>query len=182
MKSKKILTFLASLAMAFTLIGCDKASNEADDSKTEVKAEQKVGEDKEETPAEEENKDQAKDGENSESNEGKSPIYSVKFDYLPENFVENFRDEKDNLLTVEYGEDKNPAKKITLQLSDNMERFEKLYQMPEDAEDIKIGDKDAKFWDDGSFRYVVENLDAYSIYARSTLDKDETLKILEEVK
>ena len=107
---------------------------------------------------------------------------TLAYNYLPEDFEENFRDEKKDLLTIEFGQKNNPAKKITVQVSDNEERFKGLFTMPEDTEDVKVGEEDGKFWDDGSFRYLVVERENYSIYARSTLDKDETIKVVAEAK
>lgn len=166
MKVKKILASAMALALAFGLMACGNTENEA--TKNEETGLEESTSDKEETKEEESTFD--------------SPIYDVKYNYLPEKFGENFRDEKDDLLTIEFGQESNPAKKITVQLSDNQERFKDLFDMPEDAEDVKLGEESGKFWDDGSFNYLVVDRKDYSIYARSTLDKEETIKVVEEAK
>ena len=176
MTAKKMLTSAMVALFAFSLMACSNTNQENTGAKEETKVEEKA-EDKDATESKEESKDA-----NKEEKKFDSPIYDVEYSYLPENFEENFRDEKKDLLTIEFGEKNNPAKKITVQLSDNKERFDKLFTMPEDIEDVKVGDKDGKFWDDGSFRHLVVEKDGYSIYARSSLDKDETIKVVEEAK
>lgn len=177
MNIKKIFASAMTLALAFGLMACSNDANKKEETKQETKQEEKADdkdskEDKKDEDAEEE----------ASAKKFDSPIYDVKYKYLPENFGENFRDEKKDLLTIEFGEKNNPAKKITVQLSDNEERFKGLFTMPEDAEDVKVGDKDGKFWDDGSFRYLVVEREGYSIFARSSLDKDETIKVVSEAK
>lgn len=157
MKIKKIFASAMTLALAFGLMACSNDAKNNEDKKEE---------------GEKETSDKKFD----------SPIYDVAYNYLPEDFEENFRDEKKDLLTIEFGQKNNPAKKITVQVSDNEERFKGLFTMPEDTEDVKVGEEDGKFWDDGSFRYLVVERENYSIYARSTLDKDETIKVVAEAK
>lgn len=170
MKLKKIFASAMTLALAFGLMACSKAEENKDGAKDTAKVEEKT-----EAKADDKDKDD-------KATENKSPIYAVKYNYLPEKFDENFRDEKKDLLTIEFGEKTNPAKKITVQLSDNQERFKGLFKMPENAENVKVGDKDGKFWDDGSFKYLVVDRDGYSIFTRSTLDKEETIKVVAEAK
>lgn len=169
MKIKKIFASAMTLALAFGLMACSNDANKNEDSKEEVKQEEKA-------------EDKASDEDSKEDKKFDSPIYDVAYNYLPEDFEENFRDEKKDLLTIEFGQKNNPAKKITLQVSENEERFKGLYTMPEDAEDVKVGEEDGKFWDDGSFRHLVVEREGYSIYARSSLDKDETIKVVSEAK
>lgn len=114
--------------------------------------------------------------------EEKSEIYQKEFSYLPEGFVENFSDNKKDLRTVEYVDEKNPAKKITLQLCDNDDTFKEFIKVADDTEEIDIDDQKAQFWDDGAFRYILLDKGTYKIFARSTLDKEETIKIVQEIK
>lgn len=114
--------------------------------------------------------------------EEKSEIYQKEFSYLPEGFVENFSDNKKDLRTVEYVDEKNPAKKITLQLCDNDDTFKEFIKVADDTEEIDLADQKAQFWDDGAFRYILLDKGTYKIYARSTLDKEETIKIVQEIK
>lgn len=109
-------------------------------------------------------------------------VFGLGIGYLPENFIENYRDEKKDLHTVEYVAEKNPAAKIQLQVSDNEERFAELVTVPEDAEEITIDGEAAKYWEDGSFKLIVMSKGANHIYARSTLDRDETIKVVEELR
>ena len=180
MKIKKIFASAMTLALAFGLMACSNDANKNEDKKEEVKQEEKV----EDKASDEDSKEGKEEETEKESSDKKfdSPIYDVAYNYLPEDFEENFRDEKKDLLTIEFGQKNNPAKKITVQVSDNEERFKGLFTMPEDAEDVKVGEEDGKFWDDGSFRYLVVERENYSIYARSSLDKDETIKVVSEAK
>lgn len=184
MTNKKLLTALMAAALSTTLMACgNDAANEANNTANEVveETETEVGEtaeDAEEILETEENAEVAEDVDT----EAESDIYALEFGYLPENFVENFKDEKKDLRTVEYMAEKNPASKIQIQISDNEERFGDLVTVPDDAEDIEVGSDPAKFWDDGSFRYLVTSKASHHIYARSTLDKDETIKVVEEIK
>ena len=86
------------------------------------------------------------------------------------------------MLTVEYGAPKNPAQKITVQISNNEERMAELVNVPEDAEDITIGENTGKYWDDGSFNYIFIKNGQNEIYARSTLEKEEAVKVVEGIK
>lgn len=172
----KIFASAMTLSLAFGLMACSNDANKKEDSKQETKQEEKADNKDSKEDKKEEKKEEAS------AKKFDSPIYDVKYNYLPENFAENFRDEKKDLLTIEFGEKNNPAKKITVQLSDNAERFKGLFKMPEDAKDVKVGDKDGKFWDDGSFRYLVVEREGYSIFARSSIDKDETIKVVSEAK
>lgn len=177
MNIKKIFASAMTLSLAFGLMACSNDANKKEDAKEETKQEEKADN--------KDSKEDKKEDANKKDDSAKkfdSPIYDVKYNYLPENFGENFRDEKKDLLTIEFGEKNNPAKKITVQLSDNAERFKGLFKMPEDAKDVNVGDKDGKFWDDGSFRYLVVEREGYSIFARSSLDKDETIKVVSEAK
>lgn len=176
MNIKKIFASAMTLSLAFGLMACSNDANKKEDSKQETKQEEKADNKDSKEDKKEEKKEEAS------AKKFDSPIYDVKYNYLPENFAENFRDEKKDLLTIEFGEKNNPAKKITVQLSDNAERFKGLFKMPEDAKDVKVGDKDGKFWDDGSFRYLVVEREGYSIFARSSIDKDETIKVVSEAK
>lgn len=180
MKIKKIFASAMTLALAFGLMACSNDAKNNEDKKEETKVEEKA----EDKTSDKDSKEDKKEEGEKESSEKKfdSPIYDVAYNYLPEDFEENFRDEKKDLLTIEFGQKNNPAKKITVQLSDNEERFKGLFTMPEDAEDVKVGEEDGKFWDDGSFRYLVVERENYSIYARSSLDKDETIKVVAEAK
>ena len=101
---------------------------------------------------------------------------------MPEGFVENFSDNKKDLRTVEYVDEKNPAKKITLQLCDNDDTFKEFIKVADDTKEIDIVDQKAQFWDDGAFRYILLDKGTYKIFARSTLDKEETIKIVQEIK
>ena len=86
------------------------------------------------------------------------------------------------LITIEFTPAKNPAKKITIQVSNNEERMDELVEVPDDAEDIKIGENTGKYWDDGSFNYIfIKNADDL-IYTRSTLEKEEAIKVVEGIK
>ena len=86
------------------------------------------------------------------------------------------------MLTVEYGAPKNPAQKITVQISNNEERMAGLVNIPEDAEDITIGENTGKYWDDGSFNYIFIKNGQNEIYTRSTLEKEEAVKVVEGIK
>ncbi|WP_105301227.1 DUF4367 domain-containing protein [Anaerococcus marasmi] len=180
MKIKKIFASAMTLVLAFGLMACSNDAKNNEDSKEETKVEEKA----EDKTSEDNSKEDKKEETDKEAKDKKfdSPIYDVAYNCLPEDFEEIFRDEKEDLLTIEFGLKKNPAKKITVQVSDNEERFKELFKIPEDAEDVKVGEEDGKFWDDGSFRYLVVERENYSIYARSTLDKDETIKVVSEAK
>ena len=78
--------------------------------------------------------------------------------------------------------EKNPAKKITIQITEKDERLDEIVTIPDDAEDITIGDASGKFWDDGSFNYIVVKDGKNHIYTRSTLEKEEAEKIVEAIK
>lgn len=184
MTNKKLLSALMAVSLSATLMACgndasDKAEAPAKGTATDevVTTEDVENEDVavEPAPADEETSD------NKEPT-GEKDIYDLEATYLPENFVENFKDEKKDLRTVEYMAEKNPAKKITIQITDNDDRVAELITVPEDAEDITIGEDTGKFWDDGSFNYICVKRGANTIYSRSTLEKDEAVKVVEEIK
>lgn len=177
MNNKKYLTLALVLALSAPLTGC------GNDNKTEeAPAEETV----EEVETPEENEDIAVEPDPSNEIEnkdaGEKGIYDLEFGYLPEGFVENFKDEKNDLRTVEYMAEKNPAKKITIQITEKDERLDEIVTIPDDAEDITIGDVSGKFWDDGSFNYIVVKDGKNHIYTRSTLEKEEAEKIVEAIK
>lgn len=182
MTNKKLLTALMTVTLSTTLMACGNDANKEVENKNVTETLEEA-----ETVKEAVENDTKEASENEEvtegvETEGESDIYALDFGYLPESFVENFKDEKTDLRTVEYIAEKNPAQKIQIQISDNEERFGELVTVPDDAEDVTVGSDPAKFWDDGSFRYLVTTKGAHHIYARSTLDKDETIKVVEEIK
>lgn len=182
MKNKKYLL----IALIFTLLlpqAACSSKNSNEEKQASVSEESKKEENKEENKAE---KDPMPAGDCCggaiANQEEKSEIYQKEFSYLPEGFVENFSDNKKDLRTVEYVDEKNPAKKITLQLCDNDDTFKEFIKVADDTEEIDIADQKAQFWDDGAFRYILLDKGTYKIYARSTLDKEETIKIVQEIK
>ena len=184
MTNKKLLSALLAVGLSTSLVACGSDTDKAEAPATETATDEAV------TTEDVENEDVAvepapaneeESQESEESSEGNG-IYDLEFAYLPEDFVENFKDEKKDLRTVEYTAEKNPAKKITIQISDNDERISEIVTVPEDAEDITIGEDTGKFWDDGSFNYICVKRGNNTIYTRSTLEKDEAVKIVEEIK
>lgn len=183
MKNKKILLIALVFALLLPQAACsNKNSNE--EKQASVSEESKKEENNAEENKEEKDPMPAGDccGGAIPNQEEKSEIYQKEFSYLPEGFVENFSDNKKDLRTVEYVDEKNPAKKITLQLCDNDDTFKEFIKVADDTEEIDIADQKAQFWDDGAFRYIVLDKGTYKIYARSTLDKEETIKIVQAIK
>lgn len=183
MKNKKFLLIALIFALLLPQAACsNKNSNE--EKQASVSEESKKEENNAEENKEEKDPMPAGDccGGAIPNQEEKSEIYQKEFSYLPEGFVENFSDNKKDLRTVEYVDEKNPAKKITLQLCDNDDTFKEFIKVADDTEEIDIADQKAQFWDDGAFRYIVLNKGTYKIYARSTLDKEETIKIVQAIK
>lgn len=183
MKSKKILAILMAGTLATGIVGC---GNDAAKTTEEPAQTEEVANTEEEVVETVEEAKEAADSEAENVTEGletesASGIYDLEFGYLPEGFVVNFDDQKKDLHTIEYTAENNPAKKIQLQISDNEERFGELVEVPEDAEDVDIDGQPAKYWTDGSFEYVVVTKQSNHIYARSTLDKDETIKVVEAI-
>lgn len=187
MKNKKFLLIALVFALLLPQAACS-SKNTSDQKQASVSEESKKEENKEENNTEEnkEEKDPmpARDCCSGAipNQEEKSEIYQKEFSYLPEGFVENFSDNKKDLRTVEYVDEKNPAKKITLQLCDNDDTFKEFIKVADETEEIDIADQKAQFWDDGAFRYILLDKGTYKIYARSTLDKEETIKIVQEIK
>ena len=178
MKNTRYLKLVLILALATPLSAC---GNKAET--TEEKPAQEASEEIKEAKEDEDlavEPDPANEIDNKDS--GEKGIYDLEFSYLPEGFGENFKDEKNDLLTVEYGAPKNPAQKITVQISNNEERMAELVNVPEDAEDITIGENTGKYWDDGSFNYIFIKNGQNEIYARSTLEKEEAVKVVEGIK
>ncbi len=169
MKNKTVLTMAAILTLVFPLAACDNQTNT--DTETKTTNEETSSDDKE---AIEESKD--------DNSASKSDIYDLEMTYLPEDFVENFKDEKKDLRSIEYTAEKNPAKKITLQITGNDERLKEIVTVPEDAEDITIADNTGKYWEDDSFNYIVIKVSDNNIYVRSTIEKDEASKVVEGIK
>ena len=175
MKNKTILTIAAILTLVFPLAACDNQTNT--DTETKTTNEETSSAD---TNEKLEDKEDTEESKNDDST-SKSDIYDLEMTYLPENFVENFKDEKKDLRTIEYTEEKNPAKKITLQITDD-ERLKEIVTVPEDAEDITIADNTGKYWEDDSFNYIVIKVSDNNIYVRSTIEKDEASKVVEGIK
>lgn len=173
MKNKKFLLIALVFALLLPQAACSN-KNTNEEKQASVSEESKKEENKEE------NNTETKDENNTK--EEKSEIYQIEFSYLPEGFVENFSDNKKDLRTVEYVDEKNPAKKITLQLCDNDDTFKEFIKVADDTKEIDIVDQKAQFWDDGAFRYILLDKGTYKIFARSTLDKEETIKIVQEIK
>lgn len=188
MTNKKLLAALMAVGLSTSLVACGNDSNKAEAPATETATDEEVttedveNEDVAVEPAPANEEASEANGSNEKEASGEKGIYDLEFAYLPEDFVENFKDEKKDLRTVEYMAEKNPAKKITIQISDNDERVSEIVTVPEDAEDITIGEDTAKFWDDGSFNYICVKRGDNTIYTRSTLEKDEAVKIVEEIK
>lgn len=183
MKNKKILLIALIFALLLPQAACsNKNSNE--EKQASVSEESKKEENNAEENKEEKDPMPAGDccGGAIANQEEKSEIYQKEFSYLPEGFVENFSDNKKDLRTVEYVDEKNPAKKITLQLCDNDDTFKEFIKVADETEEIDLADQKAQFWDDGAFRYILLDKGTYKIYARSTLDKEETIKIVQEIK
>ena len=176
MKNKRYLKLALILALATPLAAC---GNKANEEKPAQEASEEVKEAKEDGDLAVE-PDPANEIDNKDS--GDKGIYDLEFSYLPEGFGENFKDEKNDLRTVEYGAPKNPAQKITVQISNNEERMAGLVSVPEDAEDITIGENTGKYWDDGSFNYIFIKDGQNEIYTRSTLEKEEAVKVVEGIK
>lgn len=178
MKNKRYLKLALILALATPLVACGNKA-ETTEEKTAQEASEEVKEAKEDGDVAVE-PDPANEVDNKDS--GEKGIYDLEFSYLPEGFGENFKDEKNDLRTVEYGAPKNPAQKITVQISNNEERMAGLVNVPEDAEDITIGENTGKYWDDGSFNYIFIKNGQNEIYTRSTLEKEESVKVVEGIK
>ena len=176
MKNKRYLKLALILALATPLAAC---GNKANEEKPAQEASEEIKEAKEDGDLAIE-PDPANEIDNKDS--GDKGIYDLEFSYLPEGFGENFKDEKNDLRTVEYGAPKNPAQKITVQISNNEERMAGLVSVPEDAEDITIGENTGKYWDDGSFNYIFIKDGQNEIYTRSTLEKEESVKVVEGIK
>ena len=177
MKNRNIITLALVLALSGSLVACGNTQPSEEKPAQETSEEVKEAEKNEDVAVE---PTPANEVENKES--GEKGIYDLEFGYLPESFVENFKDEKNDLRTVEYMAEKNPAKKITIQITPKDERLEEIVTIPEDAEDITIGENTGKFWDDGSFNYIVIKDGDNHIYTRSTIEKEEAVKIIEEIK
>ena len=187
MKNKKILALATILALGAPLIACGNSSdNKAEENKTEVadpaKEASKDDTSKEEATNEETTKEESKDGGKEDSENGKKTLKDIETTYLPEDFLESFTDKKKDLITTEYTAKNNPAKKITVQISDNDQRIGELIKMPEDAEDIKIGEETGKYWEDEAFNYLSTKKGDITIYTRSNIDKEEVIKVVEEIK
>lgn len=183
MKNKKILLIALIFALLLPQAACsNKNSNE--EKQASVSEESKKEENNTQENKEEKDPMPAGDccGGAVPNQEEKSEIYQKEFSYLPEGFVENFSDNKKDLRTVEYVDQKNPSKKITLQLCDNDDTFKEFIKVADETEEIDIADQKAQFWDDEAFRYILLDKGTYKIYARSTLDKEETIKIVEAIK
>ena len=178
MKNKRYLKLALILALATPLAACGNKAETTEEKPTQ-EASEEVKEAKEDGDVAVE-PDPANEVDNKDS--GEKGIYDLEFSYLPEGFGENFKDEKNDLRTVEYMAENNPAKKITIQITPKDERLEEIVTIPEDAEEITIGENSGKFWDDGSFNYIVIKDGQNHIYTRSTLEKEEAVKVIEEIK
>ena len=177
MKNNKYLSLALILALSTPLAACANDAKPAEEKPVQENAEEiKDAKENEDVAVEPE---PANEIENKDS--GEKGIYDLEFTYLPEDFGENFKDEKKDLRTVEYGAPENPAEKITVQISNNSERMAELVSVPEDAEDITIGENTGKFWDDGSFNYIFIKDGENEIYTRSTLEKEESVKVVEGI-
>lgn len=183
MKNKKILLIALIFALLLPQAACSN-KNTNEEKQASVSEESKKEENNTEENKEEKDPMPAGDccGGAIPNQEEKSEIYQKEFSYLPEGFVENFSDNKKDLRTVEYVDEKNPAKKITLQLCDNDDTFKEFIKVADETEEIDLADQKAQFWDDGAFRYILLDKGTYKIYARSTLDKEETIKIVQAIK
>lgn len=187
MKNKKILALATILALGAPLIACGNSSdNKAEENKAEVtesaKEASKEDTSKEEATNEETTKEEAKDGGKEDIENSQKALKDMETTYLPEDFLESFTDKKKDLITTEYTAKNNPAKKITVQISDNEERIGELIKMPEDAEDIKIGEETGKYWEDEAFNYLSTKKGDITIYTRSNIDKEEVIKVVEGIK
>lgn len=176
MKNTRYLKLALILALATPLAACGNKAETTEENKSEMTEPAK-----EESTEEDSNKEE-KDGGKEDSENSQKALKDIEPTYLPEGFGENFKDEKNDLITVEYGAPKNPAKKITVQISNNEERMAGLVNVPEDAEDITIGENTGKYWDDGSFNYIFIKNGQNEIYTRSTLEKEESVKVVEGIK
>lgn len=185
MKNKKILALATILALGAPLIACGNSSdNKAEENKTEVSEPAKEAS-KDDTSKEDDTKEEAtneKDGGKEDSENSQKALKDMETTYLPEDFLESFADKKKDLITTEYTAKNNPAKKITVQISDNDERINELIKMPEDAEDIKIGEETGKYWEDEAFNYLSTKKGDITIYTRSNIDKEEVIKVVEGIK
>lgn len=185
MKNKKILALATILALGAPLIACGNSSdNKAEENKTEVSEPAKEAS-KDDTSNEESSKEEAtneKDGGKEDSENSQKALKDMETTYLPEDFLESFTDKKKDLITTEYTAKNNPAKKITVQISDNDQRIGELIKMPEDAEDIKIGEETGKYWEDEAFNYLSTKKGDITIYTRSNIDKEEVIKVVEGIK
>lgn len=198
MKNNKKFAVAMALSLSLGLVACgnpaeEKAATTPTESIEEVETPAEETTDEETTDedtAETSNEEAVEETEEEVTAETEAPaeeaatesVFGLGIGYLPENFIENYRDEKKDLHTVEYVAEKNPAAKIQLQVSDNEERFAELVTVPEDAEEITIDGEAAKYWEDGSFKLIVMSKGNNQIYARSTLDRDETIKVVEELR
>lgn len=192
MKNKKILALATILALGTPLIACGNSSeNKAEENKAEVTepANETSKDDtskeeatNEEATNEEATNEEAKDGGKEDSENGKKPLKEIETTYLPEDFLESFSDKKKDLITTEYTAKNNPAKKITVQISDNDQRIGELIKMPEDAEDVKVGEETGKYWEDEAFNYLSTKKGDITIYTRSNIDKEEVIKVVEGIK
>ena len=106
MKNKKYLSLALILALSAPLAACGNTQTAEEKPANKASEEVKEAEKTEDVAVEPE---PANEIENKES--GDKGIYDLEFGYLPENFVENFKDEKNDLRTVEYMAENNPAKK-----------------------------------------------------------------------
>lgn len=185
MKNKKILALATILALGAPLIACGNSSdNKAEENKTEVSEPAKEAS-KDDTSNKESSKEEAtneKDGGKEDSENSQKALKDMETTYLPEDFLESFTDKKKDLITTEYTAKNNPAKKITVQISDNEQRIGELIKMPEDAEDIKIGEETGKYWEDEAFNYLSTKKGDITIYTRSNIDKEEVIKVVEGIK
>ena len=185
MKNKKILALATILALGAPLIACGNSSdNKAEENKTEVSEPAKEAS-KDDSSKEDDTKEEAtneKDGGKEDSENSQKALKDMETTYLPEDFLESFTDKKKDLITTEYTAKNNPAKKITVQISDNEERIGELIKMPEDAEDIKIGEETGKYWEDEAFNYLSTKKGDITIYTRSNIDKEEVIKVVEGIK
>lgn len=185
MKNKKILALATILALGAPLIACGNSSdNKAEENKTEVSEPAKEAS-KDDSSKEDDTKEEAtneKDGGKEDSENSQKALKDMETTYLPEDFLESFTDKKKDLITTEYTAKNNPAKKITVQISDNEQRIGELIKMPEDAEDIKIGEETGKYWEDEAFNYLSTKKGDITIYTRSNIDKEEVIKVVEGIK
>lgn len=186
MKNKKILALATILALGAPLIACGNSSdNKAEENKTEVTEPAKEEASKDDSSKEDDTKEEAtneKDGGKEDSENSQKALKDMETTYLPEDFLESFTDKKKDLITTEYTAKNNPAKKITVQISDNEQRIGELIKMPEDAEDIKIGEETGKYWEDEAFNYLSTKKGDITIYTRSNIDKEEVIKVVEGIK